>query len=150
MVGLQSGALGECGVHLHCHYFQKMTYIGYKFNKTFKIKKILVKINVWYKSCNVCLHKRQLQPSLFVFFMLVFNFWCFNFQCSAIGASFCYLIADFVGHKWVEKYWPTRVADWQAQVSHMYKNILSHSWTYSAQLILHFTPLVYNCIVSKA
>ncbi|CAE1269896.1 Transmembrane protein 41 homolog,Transmembrane protein 41B [Acanthosepion pharaonis] len=64
--------------------------------------------------------------------------------CSAIGASFCYLIADFVGHKWVEKYWPTRVADWQAQVASYREHLLNYI------IFLRITPFLPNWFINIA
>lgn len=64
--------------------------------------------------------------------------------CSAIGASFCYLIADFVGHKWVEKYWPTRVADWQAQVAAYREHLLNYI------IFLRITPFLPNWFINIA
>ncbi|CAI9725247.1 Hypothetical predicted protein [Octopus vulgaris] len=64
--------------------------------------------------------------------------------CSAIGASFCYLIADFVGHRLVEKYWPARVADWQAQVASYREHLLNYI------IFLRITPFLPNWFINIA
>ena len=41
----------------------------------------------------------------------------FTFQCSGLGASFCYLLSYLVGIRLVQKYIPERVAEWRVTVS---------------------------------
>jgi len=41
----------------------------------------------------------------------------FIFQCSGLGASFCYLLSYLVGKRLVIRYIPERVTEWQNHVS---------------------------------
>ena len=41
---------------------------------------------------------------------------CVVFQCSSVGASFCYLLFYLVGRKLVQHYMPDRVNQWRGQV----------------------------------
>ena len=48
-----------------------------------------------------------------------FVFVLFNLQCSAIGASNCYLISYLVGVRLVMKYIPEKVESWSKTVSYV-------------------------------
>ena len=60
--------------------------------------------------CLICEQNYILQMPEVTRFLLTY------LQCSAIGASFCYLLSYLVGRKIVKKYIPERAAEWKEKV----------------------------------
>ena len=55
---------------------------------------------------------------MFLYLVTFITVCCIHlFQCSGIGATFCYLLSYLVGRRLVIKYIPEKVADWQTHVS---------------------------------
>ncbi|BFZ04804.1 hypothetical protein BsWGS_07843 [Bradybaena similaris] len=62
--------------------------------------------------------------------------------CSALGASFCYLLSYMVGRRIVQKYFPQRAADWKKHVD----NHREHLFNY--MLFLRITPFLPNWFIN--
>ncbi|XP_005105788.1 transmembrane protein 41B isoform X2 [Aplysia californica] len=62
--------------------------------------------------------------------------------CSALGASFCYLLSYMVGRRVVQKYFPQRAADWKRHVD----NHREHLFNYI--LFLRITPFLPNWFIN--
>ncbi|XP_059144488.1 transmembrane protein 41B-like [Physella acuta] len=62
--------------------------------------------------------------------------------CSAIGASFCYLLSYMVGRRIVHRYFPQRAADWRKHVD----NHREHLFNY--MLFLRITPFLPNWFIN--
>ncbi|CAL1545077.1 unnamed protein product [Lymnaea stagnalis] len=62
--------------------------------------------------------------------------------CSAIGASFCYLLSYMVGRRIVHKYFPQRAADWKKHVDNHRAHLLNY------MLFLRITPFLPNWFIN--
>ncbi|XP_021348011.1 transmembrane protein 41B-like isoform X2 [Mizuhopecten yessoensis] len=62
--------------------------------------------------------------------------------CSALGASFCYLLSDLVGRRLVQKYFPERVAEWQSHVNRHREHLLNYI------IFLRITPFLPNWFIN--
>ena len=65
-------------------------------------------------------------------------------QCSATGATFCYLLSAMVGQKLVTKYFPERLNSWRAQISHHHDDMLWYI------IFLRITPFLPNWFINLA
>lgn len=64
--------------------------------------------------------------------------------CSAVGATFCYLLSYLVGRRLVTKYVPEKVSEWQSHVSHHRDNLLNY------MIFLRITPFLPNWFINIA
>ncbi|XP_069134061.1 transmembrane protein 41B-like isoform X3 [Argopecten irradians] len=62
--------------------------------------------------------------------------------CSALGASFCYLLSYLVGRRLVQKYFPERVAEWQSHVNRHREHLLNYI------IFLRITPFLPNWFIN--
>nr|KAI8760383.1 transmembrane protein 41B-like [Biomphalaria glabrata] len=62
--------------------------------------------------------------------------------CSAIGASFCYLLSYMVGRRIVQKYFPQRAAEWKKHVDNHRQHLLNY------MLFLRITPFLPNWFIN--
>lgn len=62
--------------------------------------------------------------------------------CSALGASFCYLLSSFVGRPFMNHYFASRVEDWRLQVERQRQNLLSYI------IFLRITPFLPNWFIN--
>ncbi|ESO95286.1 hypothetical protein LOTGIDRAFT_178330 [Lottia gigantea] len=62
--------------------------------------------------------------------------------CSCIGASFCYFLSYLVGRKLVNKYFPERIAQWQASILRHREHLLYY------MIFLRITPLLPNWFIN--
>ncbi|KAH9503352.1 Transmembrane protein 41B [Bulinus truncatus] len=62
--------------------------------------------------------------------------------CSAIGASFCYLLSYMVGRRIVQKYFPQRASEWKKHVDNHRQHLLNY------MLFLRITPFLPNWFIN--
>ncbi|GAB6033213.1 Transmembrane protein 41B [Chamberlinius hualienensis] len=62
--------------------------------------------------------------------------------CSAVGASFCYMLSFLVGRRVVTKYFPERVKSWAATVNNHRDNLLNYI------IFLRITPFLPNWFIN--
>lgn len=62
--------------------------------------------------------------------------------CSALGASFCYLLSSQLGRKIVQRYFPQRAAQWSYQVNKHKDNLLNYI------IFLRITPFLPNWFIN--
>jgi len=75
----------------------------------------------------------------------LFNTWMAMFfvcLCSAIGASFAYILAHIIGHIFVEKFFQERVDKWRVQVDKHRDDMMSY------MLFLRITPFLPNWFIN--
>ena len=65
-------------------------------------------------------------------------------QCSATGATFCYLLSAMVGQELVTRYFPERLNSWRAQISHHHDDMLWYI------IFLRITPFLPNWFINLA
>lgn len=66
------------------------------------------------------------------------------FQCSAIGASLCYLLSYCFGRPLIQKYIPDRIEQWSAEVAKH-----THNLTFYI-IFLRITPFLPNWFINVA
>lgn len=74
-------------------------------------------------------------------FTLAITLVCF---CSAIGATFCYLLSSMVGHGLVNRWFPERLKSWKRQVARHQADILNYI------IFLRITPILPNWFINLA
>ncbi|PRD30182.1 UNVERIFIED_CONTAM: tmem41b [Trichonephila clavipes] len=62
--------------------------------------------------------------------------------CSALGASFCYLLSSQLGRKVVQRYFPQRAAQWSYQVNKHKDHLLNYI------IFLRITPFLPNWFIN--
>ncbi|GBM66372.1 Transmembrane protein 41B [Araneus ventricosus] len=62
--------------------------------------------------------------------------------CSALGASFCYLLSSQLGRKIVRRYFPERAAQWSRQVNKHQDHLLNYI------IFLRITPFLPNWFIN--
>ena len=62
--------------------------------------------------------------------------------CSAIGATFCYLLSYLVGRRLVKKFIPDRAAQWSIQVQRHSEHLLNY------MIFLRITPFLPNWFIN--
>ncbi|CAG5124347.1 unnamed protein product [Candidula unifasciata] len=62
--------------------------------------------------------------------------------CSALGASFCYLLSYMVGRRIVQRYFPQRAADWKSHVDRHREHLFNY------MLFLRITPFLPNWFIN--
>jgi len=75
----------------------------------------------------------------------LFNTWMAMFfvcLCSAIGASFAYILAHIIGHIFVERFFQERVDKWRVQVDKNRDDLMSY------MLFLRITPFLPNWFIN--
>lgn len=72
-------------------------------------------------------------------FVTAISLICF---CSALGATLCYAVSQFLGKRLVMYYFPKRVQDWAQQV-HKHRTDL-----FSYMLFLRMTPFLPNWFIN--
>lgn len=85
--------------------------------------------------------------SLFLSILLgfLFNFWtalCVICFCSAIGATLCFVVSNYLGRRLVMHYFPKRVESWAVQVNKHRSDIFSY------MLFLRMTPFLPNWFIN--
>ena len=68
----------------------------------------------------------------------------YYFQCSALGATFCYFLSAMVGRGLVKKYFPERLKSWRTQASHHHGDMLWYI------IFLRITPFLPNWFINLA
>lgn len=63
-------------------------------------------------------------------------------QCSAIGASICYLLSMLIGRAIVMRYWPARVVQWSNQIGQHRDHLLNYI------IFLRITPFLPNWFIN--
>ncbi|XP_015916764.1 transmembrane protein 41B [Parasteatoda tepidariorum] len=63
-------------------------------------------------------------------------------SCSALGASFCYLLSSQLGRKIVKRFFPERAAQWSRQVNKHHSNLLNYI------IFLRITPFLPNWFIN--
>ena len=66
------------------------------------------------------------------------------YQCSALGATFCYFLSAMVGHGLVKKYCPERLKSWKAQIGRHHDDMLWYI------MFLRITPFLPNWFINLA
>ena len=72
------------------------------------------------------------------------HLFCLAYQCSALGATFCYLLSAMVGHGLVKKYFPERLKSWRAQAARHHDDMLWYI------IFLRITPFLPNWFINLA
>jgi len=76
-------------------------------------------------------------------FLFPFPLACFLVSlCSALGASFCYLLSSFVGKPIMNRYFASRVEEWRQHVDRQRHNLLSYI------IFLRITPFLPNWFIN--
>jgi len=76
-------------------------------------------------------------------FLFPFPLACFLVSlCSALGASFCYLLSSLVGKPLINRYFSTRVEEWRQHVERQRQNLLSYI------IFLRITPFLPNWFIN--
>jgi len=76
-------------------------------------------------------------------FLFPFPLACFLVSlCSALGASFCYLLSSFVGRPIMQHYFASRVEEWRQHVDRHRHNLLSYI------IFLRITPFLPNWFIN--
>jgi uncharacterized membrane protein YdjX (TVP38/TMEM64 family) len=77
---------------------------------------------------------------LFPFFIALFLV-C---TCSAVGATFCYLLSSMVGHELVMKWFPERLSYWRVKVIQHRADLMNYI------IFLRITPFLPNWFINIA
>lgn len=65
-------------------------------------------------------------------------------SCSAIGATFCYLLSAMVGQGLMRKHFPQKLKSWQSQLDHHHDDMLWYI------IFLRITPFLPNWFINLA